>query len=98
VQHGSVREGRRGDDQRAGAKFIRRRQPSSSTVQSFCLTFSQRVVRPLSYTSPRPPDVALEAGLEHLAPRHEAVRCQPPHREDPLSVRHDLLEPRSAVS
>jgi len=28
---------------------IRRRQPSSSTVQSFCFTFSHRVVRPPSY-------------------------------------------------
>ena len=31
------------------AKLIRRRQRSSSTVQSFCVTFNHRVVRPLSY-------------------------------------------------
>jgi hypothetical protein len=34
-----------GDD----ATLIVRRQRSSSTVQSFCFTFSHRVVRPPSY-------------------------------------------------
>jgi len=41
----------RGASQRlgAGATLIRRRQPSSSTVQPFCFTLSQRLIGPPSY-------------------------------------------------
>jgi len=39
-----------GDD----AALIRRRQPSSSTVQSFCFTFSHCIVRPPSYVLASP--------------------------------------------
>jgi hypothetical protein len=39
------------DYQRAeGATLTRRRHPSSLTVQSFCLTFTHRLVAPASYT------------------------------------------------
>jgi len=66
----------------------------SATVQSFCLTFTHRRVAPPSYTlrsslaryPSYPP-------LDHLLPRLQPVRREPPHREHQLAT-GDVLHPR----
>ena len=45
---------RNGDQRPGGATPIRRRQPSSATVQSFCFAVNHRLVGPPLYGLPRP--------------------------------------------
>ncbi len=83
---------------RDGATLIVLRQRSSSTVQSFCFTFSHRLVGPPAYT-PRPWRRSLRTRAQSPAPtRVQTVGRQPPSREHQLAPGDDVLQAGTAFA